>query len=93
MFLEELELKVKELEMKIDELESLQENYQESLTNPLDENDVHALVDELIADKELVTQSDLEKSLSKAHLQMIKWVVGTGVSSVALLFGLLRYLT
>ncbi|MBM7660926.1 tetrahydromethanopterin S-methyltransferase subunit B [Bacillus mesophilus] len=88
--MEELELKVKELEMKIDELESLQENYQESLTHSLDENDVHALVDELIAEKELITQADLEKSMSKAHLQMIKWVVGTGISSVALLLGLLR---
>ncbi|WP_456278364.1 hypothetical protein [Bacillus sp. AK128] len=90
--MEDLELKVKELELKLDELESSQDNFQESFNDPLDKNDVHALFDELIAEKRLITQSELEEKLSKNHLAMIKWVVGTGISSVAILSGLLKFI-
>lgn len=38
--MDELETKIKELEMKIEELESLQENFQETVQDQLDNSDV-----------------------------------------------------
>ena len=91
-----LELKIKELEMKIEELENLQdnlqENFQDSVKNQLDHNDVRTLVDQLLKEKEFATFSDLEQEISKNQVQLIKWIVGTGISAVSIIFGLIELL-
>lgn len=87
-----LELKIKELEMKIEELESMQENFQDSVQNQLDNNDVRSIVDQLLKEKEFTTYSDLEQEISKNQVQLIKWIVGTGISAVSIIFGLIELL-
>ncbi|MGV2941696.1 hypothetical protein AB5I83_18995 [Mesobacillus sp. LC4] len=90
--MDELEIKIKELEMKIEELESLQENFQETVQNQLDNSDVRILMEQMLAEKEFVTTSDLEQTVSKSQVQLIKWIVGTGISSVSIIIALFEFL-
>ncbi|MFT9599667.1 hypothetical protein [Mesobacillus sp.] len=90
--MEELELKIKELVMKIEELESLQENFQQSIQSQLDNNDVRTLMDQVLDEKEFVTLPDMEQRLSKSQVQLIKWIVGTGISSISIIIALFEFL-
>lgn len=91
--MEDIELKVKELEMKIDEIESQQESLQSLTEHQLDNNDVKALLNDEIAEKGFMTQVEMEQMLNQKHLQLIKWIVGTGISTLAIVVSLFRYLT
>ncbi|WP_226678548.1 hypothetical protein [Mesobacillus jeotgali] len=70
--MDELELKVKELEIKIEELESMQENFQESIQDQLDNNEVRTLIDLMVDEKGYVTTPDKEQRLSKSQVLLIK---------------------
>lgn len=86
------ELKIKELEMKIEELESQQENFQETIQSQLDNNDVRTLMEQMLDEKDFVTAPDMEQSLSKSQVQLIKWIVGTGISSISIIITLFEFL-
>ncbi|MCM3162119.1 hypothetical protein KDJ21_001615 [Metabacillus litoralis] len=88
----EVEEKVHELEMKIHELEQQIEHIEEFHSNSLDENDVRAVVDGLLAEKNIATQEEIERQLNKSHLSLIKWILGTGVSIGALVVSIVRFL-
>ncbi|MBT2638637.1 hypothetical protein [Bacillus sp. ISL-39] len=90
--MKEIELKIKELEMKIEELESLQENFQVTIQSQLDNNDVRTLMNQILNEKDFVTTPDMEKSLSKSQVQLIKWIVGTGISTISIVVGLFEFL-
>ncbi|MBF0153471.1 MAG: hypothetical protein HQL64_07010 [Magnetococcales bacterium] len=44
----------------------------------------------VFASQELVTKSDLRRELKEMELHLVKWVVGTGMAIVGILFTLLR---
>ncbi|GAM15721.1 hypothetical protein [Mesobacillus selenatarsenatis] len=90
--MDNLELKIKELEMKIEELESQQENFQETVQSQLDNNDVRTLMEQMLDEKDFVTAPDMEQSLSKSQVQLIKWIVGTGISSISIIIALFEFL-
>lgn len=90
--MKEIEIKIKELEMKIEELESLQENFQETIQGQLDNNDVRTLLEQILEGKKFVSTSDMEQRLSKSQVQLIKWIVGTGISSISIIIALFEFL-
>ena len=90
--MDELELKVKELEMKIEELESIQENFQESIQDQLYNNDVRTLINQIVDEKGYVSTPDMEQRLSKSQVQLIKWIVGTGISTISIITALFEFL-
>ncbi len=85
-------LKVKELEMKMEELEALLENVQDSVQQQLDHDDIRTTVNQVLDEKELVTSSDLEQRISQSQVQLIKWIVGTGISTISIIIALLQFL-
>ena len=87
----ELELKVKELEDKHDELETLYDSLHETTKKQLDENDVRTIVDQLLIEKGFMTQTDVDKKISQSQLQLIKWVIGTGLTTIAVLGSLIKF--
>ncbi len=87
----ELEVKIKEIEMKIEELQLQQETIKETIEEHMDESEVRVIVDQLLSEKELMTRADLEQKTSETQLQLIKWAVGTAISTGAVLFGLIRF--
>ncbi|MBB6454808.1 putative RNase H-like nuclease (RuvC/YqgF family) [Salirhabdus euzebyi] len=98
-----LQQKIENLEHTIEKLE----NKMEEKTNHNDvrvildeslkakkivtEDEVIILIDEKI-EENYVTYGDMEKVTNQIHLNIIKWVVGTGLSVCALTVGLLRIL-
>lgn len=87
--MDDIGLKVKELEMKIEELESLQENFQETVQNQLDNNDVRTLMEQVLAEKRFATRSEVEQRVSDSQVQLIKWIVGTGISTISIILALM----
>lgn len=49
-------------------------------------------MEQVLAEKELVTTSDMEQTLSKSQVQLIKWIVGTGISTVSIIIALFEFL-
>jgi hypothetical protein len=90
--MDNLKLKIKELELKIEELEALIDHIQDSSQPQLDHDDVRALVNQILADKEVVAAADLEKRLSQNQIQLIKWIVGTGISIISITFAMIQFL-
>lgn len=86
-----LEEKVHDLEMKVQELEQQLEHLEEFHSNHLDENDVRAVVDQLFLDKQISTKEDIEGKINTSHLQLIKWIIGTGISVGAVVVSILRF--
>ncbi|MFZ3577478.1 hypothetical protein [Virgibacillus sp. DJP39] len=93
--MDELEKKIRELETKLlDEIENMENSIKNSKKDEfqLDSNDVRAIIDQLLTEKGFVTQTELEQKVDQKHLQLIKWIVGTGLSSIAIVFSLVRYI-
>lgn len=87
--MENIELKILELEMKIEELEILQENFHDTIKNQLDNNDVRTLLEQMLAEKRFATYSDMEQKMSANQVQLIKWIIGTGISTVSIIIALM----
>lgn len=88
--MKDFELKVKELEARHDELESLYDNLHDTSQKQLNENDVRIIFDKLLTEKKLMTETEVEKKLSQSQLQTIKWIVGTGISTIAIIVGVFK---
>lgn len=56
------------------------------------EEEVIVILDKVLNEKKYMTESEVDTKTSKAQITMIKWVVGTGISSVALVIAILRVL-
>lgn len=84
-----IEVKMKELEMKIEELEILQENFQEMIRSQLDNNDVRTLLEQVLAEKRFATNADMEQRISASQVQLIKWMVGIGISTISIIIALM----
>ncbi|WP_078547754.1 hypothetical protein [Litchfieldia alkalitelluris] len=89
--MEDLEKKINELELRIDELESQQKNMEDSIKQQLDDNDIRVIVDELFEEKDNATKRDVDLELNKYQLKFIKWLIGTGVSVVAIAVTFVRF--
>ncbi|TXC89850.1 hypothetical protein FS935_15945 [Metabacillus litoralis] len=87
----EFEVGLKELELTVKELEYQLENFEDHHSNTLDENDVRALVDKILTEKEYVTKKEMDKKIYESQLQLTKWIVGTGISVAAVVVGILRF--
>ena len=83
--MKDLLLKIKELEYQIDNVEGKHSNH-------LDENDVRALVDKILTEKEYVTQKEVDRKTTESHLQLIKWIIGTGLSATAIIVTIVGFL-
>lgn len=51
---------------------------------------IERVIDEIVTQQDLVTKTDLKKELAELKLELIKWILGTGVSTTLALFGLLK---
>ncbi|MFC4320499.1 hypothetical protein [Litchfieldia salsa] len=89
--MEELDKEVRELELRVDELESQQENIDETLRNQLDENDVRAIVEQLLGEQDNATKRDVALELNRYQLLFIKWMIATGVSITAIIITFVRF--
>lgn len=87
--MENIELKIMELEMKMEEFCILQENFHETVQNQLDNNDVRTLLEQVLAEKRFATSSELEQRINASQVQLIKWIIGTGISTVAIVIALM----
>lgn len=87
----EVEDSLKELELTVKELEYQFENFEDTHSSHLGENDVRALVDKVLTEKEYVTKKDMDKKIYESQLQLTKWIVGTGISITTLIVGILRF--
>jgi RNA binding exosome subunit len=91
MTLDELGKKMREIELRVDELESQQENIEDSLKKQLGENDIRAIVDRLFDEQDNATKRDVDLELNKQQLLIIKWVIGTGISVIAIIITFVRF--
>ncbi|MBU9712637.1 hypothetical protein [Evansella tamaricis] len=56
------------------------------------EEEVIVIVDRMLNEKKYMTESDVNTTIKEVHLTLIKWVLGTAISSVALIVAILRLL-
>ncbi|WP_226670896.1 hypothetical protein [Metabacillus litoralis] len=82
---------LKDLELTVRELEYQLENFEDIHENHLEDNDVRALVDKILTEKEYVTKKEMDKNIYESQLQLTKWIVGTGISVTTLVVGILRF--
>jgi regulator of replication initiation timing len=87
----ELEDNVHELEMRIYELEQQIEHIEEFHLDFLDENDVRAVVDDLLVEKNIATREEIERQINKSQLSLTKWIIGTGISIGALVVSIVQF--
>jgi uracil phosphoribosyltransferase len=87
----------KNKESKVYELEARLEVLEQSVKEKADTKDVIVKVDKLIKEKELITKAELtnlyekmEKSLHENQVKLLKWMLATGVSSIAAIAGIIR---
>ncbi|ALX50327.1 hypothetical protein [Lentibacillus amyloliquefaciens] len=82
---------------KLYEIEARLKVLEKSLESKADTKDVIVKIDELIKEKELITKSELnnfhkkmEATLNANHVKLLKWIIATGISTVAAVAGVLR---
>lgn len=87
----------KSYESKLYEIEARLEVLERSLEKKTDTKDVMVQIDELIKKKELITKAELnsfqekmEAALQTNQIRIVKWVLGTGISSVAAIAAVMR---
>ena len=90
--MEEYEVKIKELEIKLKELKNQLEHFEDIHSGHLDENDVRALVDRILTEKEYVTKKVIESIINESNLQLVKWIVGTGISVAAVVASIIQFI-
>ncbi|WP_010532361.1 hypothetical protein [Lentibacillus jeotgali] len=84
-------------ESRLYEIEARLKVLEKSLESKADTKDVIVKIDELIKEKELITKSELnnfhkkvESTLHANHVKLLKWVIATGISSVAAFAAVVR---
>ncbi|QKY69706.1 hypothetical protein [Lentibacillus sp. CBA3610] len=87
----------KRYESRLYEIEARLKVLEKSLESKADTKDVIVKIDELIKEKELITKTELnnfhkrmEATLHANHVKLLKWMVATGISSVAAIAAVLR---
>ncbi|MRH44514.1 hypothetical protein GH741_17865 [Aquibacillus halophilus] len=95
--IKDLYAKQKMIEDKLEDLESTADEIEEFLNTKTGSEEVKDIVEQLIKDKQLVTKADLdyyhekmEVYVKNTQVMMIKWVIGTGLSSIAAITSLIR---
>ncbi|TLS35450.1 hypothetical protein [Pseudalkalibacillus caeni] len=84
VLIEELHSKTDENAVRVIVSEALKEK------RLVDDSEVTKLVQQELDKKGLITNSEMESHINAAQLKMIKWVVGTGISAVAITLSLLK---
>lgn len=51
---------------------------------------IETVISDIANNQELVTKNDLKKDLAEMKLELIKWILGTGVATVIALAGLIK---
>ncbi|HZH62449.1 MAG TPA: hypothetical protein VEY70_23355 [Metabacillus sp.] len=80
-----------ELEQRIIELEQQLEHLEEFHSNHLDENDVRVVVDKIFMEKKIASQEEIDSKIVKSHLQLVKWIIATGISIGAVIISMIRF--
>ncbi|MDQ0256745.1 superfamily II RNA helicase [Evansella vedderi] len=102
--LRELEVKLDEIRHELDQLESdikskttendvkvMLDEYAK-LKKVLTEEEAIVTVDKILNEKRYMTENDVKTITKEMHITILKWVVGTTISSVALIIAILRVL-
>ena len=83
-------------EVKVSDLEHEVEQIHEGLKNKSDENEVKVIAENLIKEKDFITRSEFEQYYQQMHaetkasqIRLLKWVIGTGISAIAAISGIL----
>ncbi|WP_407270922.1 hypothetical protein [Radiobacillus sp. PE A8.2] len=89
--------RVEGMEEKIKDIDNKVQNLDEKIKKKTEANDVTVTFERLMKEEKLVTASDLENLKEKMeadanerHLNLIKWIVGTGISSIMAITGMIR---
>ncbi|SFE48559.1 hypothetical protein SAMN05216238_1193 [Lentibacillus persicus] len=87
----------KSYESKLYEIDARLKVLEQSLQSKADTKDVILKIDELIKEKELITKNELnnfhkkmEATLHANHVKLLKWLIATGLSTVAAIAGVIR---
>lgn len=79
------------------EIEARLKILEQSLESKADTRDVIVKMDELIKEKELITRAELnnfhkkvEATLQATQVKLLKWIIATGISSVAAIAAVIR---
>jgi hypothetical protein len=83
--IKQLEMKIKGLEHQIEHLEDIHSSY-------LDENDVRVLVERILIDKEFATKKEIESIVNESQLQLVKWIIGTGISVATVIASIIQFI-
>lgn len=93
----DINTKLEVIEVKLDELEEEIQEIEESLKTKTDENEAIVITNEAIKEKQLVSKADLEKlqesiesSVQESQVRFMKWMIGTGVSAVIAISGIIQ---
>lgn len=84
-------------EARLHRIEDRLEDLEKSIKTKTDSRDVIVKIDELIKEKELITKAELnsfhekmQATLNANQVSLLKWMVGTGISTVAAIAGVIR---
>ncbi|HLR62531.1 MAG TPA: hypothetical protein VK097_08825 [Lentibacillus sp.] len=84
-------------ESRLYEIEARLKVLEQSLESKADTKDIIVKMDELIKEKELITKSELnnfhekmEATLHANHVKLLKWIIASGISSVAAIAAVIR---
>ncbi|MCD8511947.1 MAG: hypothetical protein LRY73_20245 [Bacillus sp. (in: Bacteria)] len=86
--LEKIEEKLKDKTNEND-VKVMMEEYAK-LKKIVTEEELIVILDKRLNEKKYMTESDVDTKTSKVQLTMIKWVIGTVISGVALVIAILR---
>ncbi|MDQ0232386.1 hypothetical protein [Metabacillus malikii] len=90
--MKDVEVQIKELELKIKDLEHQIDRLEDKHTEQLDENDIRAVVDQVLNEKDFASPKQVESQVNESHLQLIKWIIGTGISVAAVVVSIYQFI-
>lgn len=85
-------MKIQEVEIKLKEIDHKLEHFEDIHSSHLDENDVRALVDRILVEKEFATKIEIESAINEHHLQLVKWIIVTGISVIAVIVSFMQFI-
>jgi hypothetical protein len=88
----ESEVKIEHLEMLVKEFGHQLKHFENIHQGHLDENDIRALVDRILIDKEFATKNEIESIVYASQLQLVKWIIGTGISVIAIVVSIIQFI-
>ncbi|ADU30529.1 hypothetical protein [Evansella cellulosilytica] len=102
--IKEIEVRLEEIRHEIDQINAQVDlkTYKNDVKVMLDEyaklkkvvtkEEALVLMDQVLNDKRYMTENDVKTFTKDIYLNILKWIVGTTISSVALIVGILRVL-